>query len=73
MPNYFFHLNDGTREGHELNLPDDTAAIHEGLNTASGLLRDLELSGVGKFSQFLEIKEDGETVFQIEVHATRRR
>jgi hypothetical protein len=73
MPNYLFHLQDGPLEDHELNLPDDTAAIHEGLNTASGMLRDLELSGVGKTSEYLEIKEDGETVLKIEIHAQRGR
>lgn len=73
MPTYLFHVEDGPLEDHKLTLPDDTAAVHEAINTASGMLRDLELSGVGKVKQFLEIKESGETVFKIEVNATRSR
>jgi hypothetical protein len=73
MPTYRFHVEDGPLEDHELNLPDDTAAVHEALNTASGLLRDIDLSRSGEVSQFLEIKESGQTVFRIEVHATRNR
>jgi hypothetical protein len=60
-------------EDHELNLPNDTAAIHEGLITASGMLRDLEFSGVGKLSEYLEITEEGVSLFQIEIHAKRSR
>ena len=73
MPNYAFHLKNGQLEDHVLDLPDDTAAIGEALNTASGMLRDLEVSEVGKFSQFLEIKEKDKTVLQIEIHAKRSR
>ena len=73
MPNYAFYLKNGPLEDHVLDLPDDTAAIGEALNTASGMLRDLEVSEVGKFSQFLEIKEKDKTVLQIEIHAKRSR
>jgi hypothetical protein len=73
MPNYAFYLKNGQLEDHVLDLPDDTAAIGEALNTASGMLRDLEVSEVGKVSQFLEIKEQGKTILQIEIHAKRSR
>jgi hypothetical protein len=48
-----------------LDFSDDIAAIEEGLKTASGVLREIELPGVGESSHFLEIKEQGEMVFQL--------
>lgn len=73
MPDCAFFLKNGQLEDHVLDLPDDTAAVEEGLYTAAGMLHDLEVPEVGKFSQFLEIKERGETLLQIEIHAKRRR
>lgn len=73
MPSYAFGLKNGHLEGHELVLPDDTAAIAEGLNTAAGMLRELELPSVGTSSQFLEITEHGKKVLQIEIQVKRSR
>jgi hypothetical protein len=73
MPDYAFHFKNGELEDHVVDLPDDAAAIWEALGTASGMLRELEMSVIGQFSQFLEIREQGETILQIEVHAKRSR
>jgi hypothetical protein len=73
MPTYSFHLQDGPPEDHALELADDSAAIEEGLKTASGMLRELDLSGVGEANHLLEVHADGEMVLRIEVHASRTR
>ncbi|MGB6939566.1 MAG: hypothetical protein WBE14_23395 [Xanthobacteraceae bacterium] len=71
MPSYAFGVKNGHLEGHELVLPDDTAAIAEGLNTA-GMLRELKLPNVGTSSQFLEITEHGKKVLQIDSDRTKQ-
>jgi hypothetical protein len=74
MPRYNFILKNGQPEDHEFELPNDALAIEEALRTASGLLRDIDFSEVGKnCSQSLEIRESGDTVMKIEIHAVKNR
>lgn len=74
MPRYSFHIEDGFAEDHALELPDDSAAINEGLKAASGMLRDLNLARLGTESHSFEIRVDGgDQILRIEIHATRSR
>jgi hypothetical protein len=73
MPKYNFHLQDGFAEDHAVDLPNDSAAVEEGLKTASGMLRELKLAEIGKASHVLEIRSAGEAVLRIEIQATRKR
>lgn len=74
MPKYSFHLQDGFAEDHALELPDDNAAIEEGLKTASGMLREFKLPASGQATHLLEVRLDGDKeLLRIEIQATRTR
>ena len=72
MTKYVFRINNGSDEDHVFDLPDDSAALDEGLTTAAGIVRELSLSGIGTETQILEVTEDsGEQVLKIEIRAAR--
>jgi hypothetical protein len=74
MPRYSFHLQDGFAEDLALDLPDDNAAIEEGLKTASGMLREFKLPAPGQASHLLEVRLKGDKdkkLLRIEIQATR--
>ena len=74
MPNYVFLFQNGIPEDQLVELQDDSTAVEEGLKTASGLIRDLSLTRVGKEFHSLEVRqESGEQVLKIEFSVTRTR
>jgi len=74
MPNYVFLFQNGIPEDQLVELQDDSTAVEEGLKTASGLIRDLSLTRVGKEFHSLEVRqESGEQVLKIEFSVTRAR
>ena len=57
-----------------MELQDDSIALEEALNTASGMVRDLSLSRIGNEIHTLEVREeDGNEILKIEIHAARLR
>lgn len=74
MPKYIFLIKDGSTEAHVLELQNDSAAVEEGLKTASGMIRDLSLSRIGTQIQILEVgEEDGKEILKVEIRAARIR
>jgi hypothetical protein len=74
MPNYVFLFQNGIPEDQLVELQDDSTAVEEGLKTASGLIRDLSLTRVGREFHSLEVREEsGEQVLKIEFSVTRAR
>jgi hypothetical protein len=74
MPNYVFLFQNGIPEDQLVELQDDSTAVEEGLKTASGLIRDLSLTRVGREFHSLEVRqESGEQVLKIEFSVTRTR
>ncbi len=73
MARYDFHLRDGGSEDHAIDLRDDAAAVGEGLRTVSGLINELQLSGVGETMHSLEVRDGAVSILRIEVRATRTR
>ena len=74
MPNYVFLFQNGIPEEQIVELQDDSTAVEEGLQTASGLIRDLSLPRMGREFHTLEVRqENGEQVLKIEISATRSR
>jgi hypothetical protein len=58
MPKYLFRLNNGSPEDHVVDLPDDQAALDEGLKTAAGLVGDISLPRIGSETHMLEVTEE---------------
>jgi hypothetical protein len=74
MPKYIFLIKDGATEAHVLELQNDSAAVEEGLKTASGMIRDLSLSRIGTQIHALEVgEEDGKEILKVEIRAARIR
>ncbi|HEX3339690.1 MAG TPA: hypothetical protein VHT68_11020 [Pseudolabrys sp.] len=74
MPKYIFLIKDGSTEAHVLELQNDSAAVEEGLKTASGMIRDLSLTRIGTQIQILEAgEEDGKEILKVEIRAARIR
>ena len=74
MPNYVFLFKNGIPEEQIVELQDNSTAVEEGLQTASGLIRDLSLPRMGREFHTLEVRqENGEQVLKIEISATRSR
>jgi hypothetical protein len=74
MPNYLFLFQNGIPEHQLVELQNDSAAVEEGLKTASGLIRDLSLPRIGREFHSLEVRqESGEQVLKIEFSVTRAR
>jgi hypothetical protein len=74
MPKYLFRLNNGSPEDHVVDLPDDSAALDEGLKTAAGMVRDISLPRIGSETHMLEVTEDGGTkLLTVEIRAARNR
>lgn len=74
MPKYLFRLNNGSPEDHFVDLPDDSAALDEGLKTAAGMVRDISLPRIGSETHLLEVSEDGGAqLLTVEIRAARNR
>ena len=72
MPKYVFVIRNGSSEDHVVDLPDDLAAVEEGLQTASGLIRDLSPLQVGKQFRALEVRaRGGKKVLVVDINAER--
>ena len=69
MPKYLFRLNNGSPEDHVVDLPDDSAALDEGLRTAAGMVRDISLPHIGSETHMLEVTEDGGKRILTEIRA----
>jgi len=74
MPKYIFVIKNGFPEDHILDLSDDSAAVEEGLKTASGMVSDLSLTRIGNETHTLDVREvDGEEILKVEIRAARVR
>jgi hypothetical protein len=74
MPSYRFHIENGPAEDHVMNLPDDGAAVAEGLRTAADLVSDISLDRIGAESHTVQVSEgEGAPVFRVEIRAVRSR
>ena len=74
MVTYRFRLGDGSEEEHDLQLPDDDAAVREGLRTAADLVLEQTMQRAGVFKHHVAVRESGgDTILRIDVRIMRER
>ena len=74
MATYHFQVDNDLSDRHELELPDNAAAVRECLRAAADLMVELPMERAGEEGYRVEVREaGGDTILKIEVQATRGR
>ncbi len=74
MATYQFRIDDGSLERHDLQLPNDDAAVREALRTVADLVREEPMQGAGDVTRRLEVRATrGDTILKVSIHLSRER